>query len=82
MEEKNMHDLQSEENGKELQPSDNHSAGEPPKDDTQEPAFKNGKESFYDKIPIDLRTLDKVIIFLFAVLILMIILGMLKSHFH
>lgn len=82
MEEKNIHDPQSEENGKALQPLDERPDGEAPKDDAQEPAFKNGKESFYDKIPIDLRTLDKVIIFLFAVLILMIILGMLKSHFR
>lgn len=82
MEEKNTYDPQSEEKGEALRPLDESPAGEPPKDGAQEPAFKNGKESFYDKIPIDLRTLDKVIIFLFAVLILMIILGMLKSHFH
>lgn len=48
----------------------------------KEPEFKNGKETLYDKIPIDLKTLDRILVFLFAILGVMLVLGIIKGNMH
>lgn len=48
----------------------------------KEPEFKNGKETLYDKIPVDLKTLDRILVFLFAILGVMLVLGIIKGNMH
>lgn len=40
----------------------------------------NAKERLYDKIPVSVQTLDKIIAVLFVVLILAVIIGFLKGQ--
>ena len=41
----------------------------------KEPLVKGIKEEFYDKIPISVKTLDKIIVVLFILIFLCIIIG-------
>ena len=45
-----------------------------------EPQFKNAKETLYDKIAIDVHTLDNIIKFLLVLIVAVIILGIVKSR--
>lgn len=50
-------------------------------DDGQpESEFKGWKERLYDRFPFSLRTLDIIIGVLFALIILFVVLGMLKTR--
>lgn len=46
----------------------------------KEEHYKNHKENFYDKININIKTLDKIIYFLFSILITVIFLGVYKAN--
>lgn len=41
---------------------------------------RNAKERLYDKIPISVKTLDKLIIVLLVLLVATVVAGILKSH--
>ena len=45
-----------------------------------QPEFKGWKERLYDRFPFSLRTLDIIIGVLFALIILFVVLGMLKTR--
>lgn len=68
-----MSDLHSEEK-KELSQSEYTGETQP------EPEFKGWKERLYDRFPFSLRTLDIIIGVLFALIILFVVLGMLKTR--
>lgn len=68
-----MSDLHSEEK-KEISQSEYTGAPQP------EPEFKGWKERLYDRFPFSLRTLDIIIGVLFALIILFVVLGMLKTR--
>ncbi|HIV87786.1 MAG TPA: hypothetical protein H9896_06715 [Candidatus Pygmaiobacter gallistercoris] len=55
---------------------------EPEKNTQQDsqPQFKGWKERLYDRFPFSLRTLDRIIGVLIALIILFILLGMLKTR--
>ena len=68
-----MSDLHSEEK-KEISQSEY--TGDP----QPEPEFKGWKERLCDRFPFSLRTLDIIIGVLFALIILFVVLGMLKTR--
>ena len=68
-----MSDLHSEEK-KEITQPEYTSVPQP------DPEFKGWKERLYDRFPFSLRTLDIIIGVLFALIILFVVLGMLKTR--
>lgn len=45
-----------------------------------QPQFKGWKERLYDRFPFSLRTLDRIIGVLIALIVIFILLGMLKTR--